>query len=127
MAQISESMHWFNPIILYAFIKMNQDKELLCDEMALNYCNCNKYGHTIIKLLEVYKYSNYIYGLDCIINNKREVERRITMIYQWKQNRFPVEAQKAGIELERIKDKHGGRIPKTIVDESKDKKAGEQK
>ena len=50
-------------------------------------------------------------------------ERRITMIYQWKQNRFPVEAQKAGIELERIKDKHGGIIPKTIVDESKDKKA----
>ena len=77
-------MHWFNPIILYAFIKMNQDKELLCDEMALNYCNCNKYGHTIIRLLEVYKHSNYIYGLDCIINNKREVERRITMISLFK-------------------------------------------
>jgi len=41
------------------------------------------------------------------------------MVYQWKQSRFPVEAQKAGEELERIKNKYGGIVPKTVVDESR--------
>jgi hypothetical protein len=41
------------------------------------------------------------------------------MVYQWKQNRFPVEAQKAGEELERIKEAYGGIVPKAIVDESR--------
>jgi hypothetical protein len=43
----------------------------------------------------------------------------ISMIYQWKQNRFPVEAQKAGEELERIKQQYGGIVPKIIVNESR--------
>lgn len=41
------------------------------------------------------------------------------MVYQWKQNRFPVEAQKAGEELERIKTQYGGIVPKAVVDESR--------
>lgn len=86
VVSILKIMHWFNPIISYAFFKMNQDKELACDEIALNYCDCNKYGHTIIKLLEVYKDSNPTYGLDCIINNKQQIERRITMITLFKKN-----------------------------------------
>lgn len=41
------------------------------------------------------------------------------MVYQWKQNRFPVEAQKAGEELERIKTQYGGIVPKAVVDVSR--------
>jgi hypothetical protein len=41
------------------------------------------------------------------------------MIYQWKQNRYAVEAQKAGEELERIKCKHGSIVPKSVIDESR--------
>ncbi|MHC6179100.1 M56 family metallopeptidase [Clostridium sp. JNZ X4-2] len=79
-------IHWFNPLLLYAFSKMKEDKELACDEMALNYCSHKKYGYTIIKLLEVYQKSNTIYGMDFIINNKYEIKRRITMISLFKKN-----------------------------------------
>jgi len=41
------------------------------------------------------------------------------MVYQWKQKRFPVAAQTAGEELERIKVKNGGLVPIEIVDESR--------
>jgi hypothetical protein len=43
----------------------------------------------------------------------------LLMVYQWKQNRFPVEAQKAGEELERIKTQYGGIVPRMVVDESR--------
>lgn len=41
------------------------------------------------------------------------------MVYEWKQNRFPVKAQVAGEELERIKQKYGGIAPSFVVDESR--------
>ncbi|MFL0194251.1 M56 family metallopeptidase [Clostridium sp. WILCCON 0269] len=88
LVSILKIMHWFNPILWYAFFKMEQDKELACDEMALNYCNCSKYGYTIITLLEAYKESNPAYGLDCIINNKKEIKRRITMISLFKKSSY---------------------------------------
>lgn len=88
IVSILKIMHWFNPILWYAFFKMEQDKELACDEMALNYCNCSKYGYTIITLLEAYKESNPAYRLDCIINSKKEIKRRITMISLFKKSSY---------------------------------------
>jgi hypothetical protein len=43
------------------------------------------------------------------------------MVYEWKQNRFPVKAQDAGNELERIQNKYGGIMPKEVVAESRNK------
>ncbi|WP_273345551.1 M56 and phosphodiester glycosidase domain-containing protein [Clostridium luticellarii] len=83
---ILRSVHWFNPILLYAFYNMKQDMEIACDEMALNYCSHKKYGYTIIKLLETYQKSNAVYGMDYIINTKHEIKRRITMISSFKKN-----------------------------------------
>jgi hypothetical protein len=45
------------------------------------------------------------------------------MIYKWKQERFPVKAQAAGEELERIQATHNGISPQVVVDESKPKDA----
>jgi hypothetical protein len=43
------------------------------------------------------------------------------MVYQWRQKRFPVDAQKAGEELERIQTLHGGITAQKVVEESKPK------
>ena len=50
-------LHWFNPILWYAYYRMREDQEMACDAFALSYIDPNKateYGHTIIKLLETY-------------------------------------------------------------------------
>ena len=91
---ISEALqiiHWFNPIIWYSFYRMRNDKELACDALALSYISCENYtnyGKTIIKLLERYKKTPYIYGMSHIINDKSQIKRRITMISLFKKNSY---------------------------------------
>ena len=45
------------------------------------------------------------------------------MIYKWTVPVYPVEAQTAGMELEKIAEKHGSLKPAYIVEESTDKNA----
>lgn len=45
------------------------------------------------------------------------------MVYQWKTNIYPVDAQSAGEELERITKKNGELTPSIVVDESRNEKA----
>ncbi|MBZ9634790.1 M56 and phosphodiester glycosidase domain-containing protein [Clostridium sp. FP1] len=84
-------IHWFNPIIWYSFYRMRNDKELACDALALSYINSNdyiNYGKTIIKLLESYKKTIHTYGMACIINDKSQIKRRVTMISKFKKNSY---------------------------------------
>ncbi|MFT5873041.1 MAG: bla regulator protein BlaR1 [Clostridium sp.] len=84
-------IHWFNPIIWYSFYKMRNDKELACDALALSHVNPDQYinyGKTIIKLLESYKKVPKVYGMSCIINDKSQIKRRITMISLFKKNSY---------------------------------------
>lgn len=88
---ILQILHWFNPILWYAFYKMRQDREVACDAFALSYIDSNdytKYGYTIIKLLENYKRCNGICGVQCIVNDKHGLKRRITMISLFKKNSY---------------------------------------
>lgn len=48
--------------------------------------------------------------------DKKEVK---IMVYKWRQERFPVKAQAAGEELERIQAVHNGISPQTVVEESR--------
>jgi hypothetical protein len=41
------------------------------------------------------------------------------MVYKWRQERFPVKAQVAGEELERIQEVYNGISPQVVVEESK--------
>jgi hypothetical protein len=45
----------------------------------------------------------------------------INMVYKWKQERFPVKAQEAGEELERMQARNNGITPQIVVEESKPK------
>lgn len=88
---ILQILHWFNPILWYAFYKMRQDREVACDAFALSYIDSNdytKYGYTIIKLLENHKRCNGICGVQCIVNDKHGLKRRITMISLFKKNSY---------------------------------------
>jgi hypothetical protein len=45
------------------------------------------------------------------------------MIYKWSIDKYNIDAEKAGKELERIEKKHNGMNAKKVVDESRDEKA----
>lgn len=47
----------------------------------------------------------------------------MAMVYKWKVNKFPVSAQVAGEELQKIEQEHGYIKPDVIVEKSKPKKA----
>jgi len=87
-------MHWFNPLIWLAFRRMSADRELACDELVLSRTQAEEtqaYGQTIIKLLESFVRPVALPGLVGILEEKTQMERRISMIAQFKKtNRAPI-------------------------------------
>jgi len=76
-------MHWFNPFVWIAFDKAREARELACDDDMLSILgqnNSKKYGHTIIKLLDLCSNENSITGMVGILENKKQTIRRIEMI-----------------------------------------------
>lgn len=78
-----QCIHWFNPLIYYYFKKMRNDMEICCDERVLNLLNedeHNKYGITMLNVLEKIN-SNYKMrvGLN-MANDKKTIKERINLI-----------------------------------------------
>jgi bla regulator protein blaR1 len=49
-----QALHWFNPVIWFAFARMRADREMACDAMALDRggsIDRSAYGATILKLV----------------------------------------------------------------------------
>lgn len=78
-----QCIHWFNPLIYYYFKKIRNDMEICCDERVLNLLNedeHNKYGITMLNVLEKIN-SNYKMrvGLN-MANDKKTIKERINLI-----------------------------------------------
>jgi hypothetical protein len=66
-----------------AFYRLRVDRELACDALALSFAGAGEkesYGLTIIKLLEGFGQSGWAPGAAGILENKRQMKERITMI-----------------------------------------------
>ncbi|MFT9847153.1 M56 family metallopeptidase [Aneurinibacillus sp. REN35] len=82
-------IHWFNPILWYAYYRMREDQEIACDALALSYINpheTKEYGYTIIKLLENASDSLYSSSTTSFSRSTSYVKRRITTIAMCKRN-----------------------------------------
>lgn len=80
-------IHWFNPLIWLGFARLRADRELACDELALIRAGDTSgvsYGETIIKLLEGIHRPPAIPGLVGILEDKKQMRRRILMIANFK-------------------------------------------
>ncbi len=64
MLQILLSViNWFNPFVWYAFNKMREDREPVCDEMVLSYINPDErrnYAETLIKILKCFSENRWV-------------------------------------------------------------------
>ncbi len=76
-------VHWFNPLIWLGFARLRADRELACDELALVRAGekvGTAYGETVIKLLEGASRPAAIPGLVGILEDKKQMRRRIQRI-----------------------------------------------
>lgn len=85
-------LHWFNPLLWFAYNKLREDQELACDSMALARMGTHEskdYARTIIKLLELFSApARRLASTVAISGSKKELERRITMILTRKPNAY---------------------------------------
>jgi beta-lactamase regulating signal transducer with metallopeptidase domain/Tol biopolymer transport system component len=82
-------LHWFNPLVWVAFSRMRADRELACDAIALSHAKAGEhksYGQAIIKLLEDFTPPAPVTGLVGILEDKRQMKRRMLMIGQFDRN-----------------------------------------
>ncbi|GMW00505.1 MAG: hypothetical protein AMXMBFR84_16420 [Candidatus Hydrogenedentota bacterium] len=78
-----QTLHWFNPVIWYAFYRMRADREVACDALALRYLSeeeVSEYGLTIVSLFESGHRMRAVPGAVGILEDKQHLKRRIAMI-----------------------------------------------
>lgn len=80
---VLQVIHWFNPLVWFGFSRWRADRELACDAMALEAAGQEQnehYGRTILRLLETFAHPMSTPGLVGILEDKRQLRRRIDMI-----------------------------------------------
>lgn len=93
-------LHWFNPLIWFAFRRMRADQEMAADALALSTAGTEdfrRYGQTIVNLLERFSRPQYLPSLAGILENPPHIERRIHMIARSRSNSRPWSALGVGV------------------------------
>lgn len=84
------AVHWFNPILRFAFKKMEADRELACDETVLSLLQTpsrKRYAETLLKLIDSSHSRN---ASELILGTSADtnlIKRRIQMITNYDQRR----------------------------------------
>ncbi len=85
-------VHWFNPILFFAFSRMKYDREVACDALAMSHLQSDEYkeyGLTMIHLLRnLAQKSANITPAAGILNKKSHMKGRIIMISKFKKNSY---------------------------------------
>ncbi|MGB2863031.1 MAG: M56 family metallopeptidase [Sedimentisphaerales bacterium] len=80
-------VHWFNPLMWFAFGRMRADREMACDRLVISTMGPDeppKYGRTIVSLLESFSQVRYLPSVAGILEDTCQIERRIKMIADYK-------------------------------------------
>ncbi|HEX3716752.1 MAG TPA: M56 family metallopeptidase [Verrucomicrobiae bacterium] len=77
-------LHWFNPLVWLANHRIRADRELVCDDMALNCLSAAErpnYGQVLLKLMDGFSSETPVFsGAIPVVGSKQEIKRRIVMI-----------------------------------------------
>ena len=77
------TLHWFNPLVWYAFLRLREDQEMACDAVTLKHLGTNNtknYAYTLIMLLEKNSNRSRIASLASLSGTQSQIGRRIEMI-----------------------------------------------
>ena len=78
-----QALHWFNPILWFAFARMRADRETACDAQVLSLDQNDRrsdYGHALLKLQSVAPRSGLQLGFVGIFESSSELKNRIREI-----------------------------------------------
>lgn len=82
-----QAIHWFNPLVWFAVLRIREEREICCDELALSCLEEEErygYGMTILRLLEMFRIAAPVPALVGIVNQKQQMKRRLMMIASFK-------------------------------------------
>ncbi len=91
VTSLLQVLHWFNPLVWFAFHRMRMDRELACDALVLartGQQESQEYGRAIVALLRRFSRSRPLPALAGILENKSQLKRRIAMITQFKNDSY---------------------------------------
>jgi len=91
MTTVLQAAHWFNPLVWYAFYRMRLDREMACDALVLSRLReeeTRRYGQTMLDLLVSVKRTRMLPGMAAILEDRSQMERRITMIAFFKKSAY---------------------------------------
>jgi beta-lactamase regulating signal transducer with metallopeptidase domain len=80
---VLQILHWFNPVIWFAFARMRADRELATDDLALAHTrhgDRRSYGETVLKVLEGLAQRRPLPALVGIGESKAQIKERIRAI-----------------------------------------------
>ncbi len=80
---VIQAVHWFNPLLWWAFRQMRADRELACDALVLARVDIREgggYGETLLKLMGRFRPGRRGVGLVGILENHRALKARIERI-----------------------------------------------
>ncbi|MBI3117072.1 MAG: LysM peptidoglycan-binding domain-containing protein, partial [Candidatus Hydrogenedentes bacterium] len=83
LVAVLQVLHWFNPVLWFAFHRMRADRELACDALALAHMEeqeARAYGQTILGLLDEQRAARPLAAAVGILEDKAHLKRRIAMI-----------------------------------------------
>jgi len=83
-------LHWFNPLVWFAFHRMRSDRELSCDALVLSRTGEEKseeYGKAIVGFLRRFSRSRPLPAMAGILENPSLMKRRLAMIVRFKTGR----------------------------------------
>ena len=82
-----QALHWFNPMVWWAFTRMRFDRELACDEQVLSRVHeaeRRHYGDVLIGMLERFNHNYQLPAIAGILENKDQLKRRLVMIKKFR-------------------------------------------
>ena len=83
LVAVIQVLHWFNPLVWFAFARMRADRELACDALVLTRTNEGEqkaYGHTMLRLLEGFAPQMRFPALAGILEDPSQLTTRIRCI-----------------------------------------------
>ena len=86
LVALLQILHWFNPVLWYAFRRMRADREPATDALVLSCAgemSKDTYGQVLVKLLEHYHTRNSLPTLVGILEDKDQFKRRFSLILKF--------------------------------------------
>jgi bla regulator protein BlaR1 len=80
---VFQTLHWFNPVMWYCFKRLRQDMEAATDEKVLGILEnteYKEYGRALLAVLEGFNANQLAPRLLGMVDDKKNIERRIKMI-----------------------------------------------